>query len=38
MLAWFDDSDFNAVYQEFMRNKREGVKQIGQQILPLDCC
>lgn len=35
ILEWFDDSDFNAVYLEFMRNKREGVKQIGAQILPL---
>jgi hypothetical protein len=35
VLAWFDDSDFNATYQEFVLNKREGVKQIGQQITPL---
>jgi hypothetical protein len=35
LAQWFGDTEFNAVYTEFMRNKREGVKQIGQQITPL---
>jgi hypothetical protein len=35
VLHWFEDQEFNAVYQAFLENKREGVKQIGQQITPL---
>lgn len=35
VLEWFEDQEFNAIYLEFMRNKREGVKQIGSQISPL---
>lgn len=35
VLAWFADPVFNQTYLEFLNNKREGVKQIGQQITPL---
>lgn len=35
LAQWFGQMEFNAVYTEFMQNKREGVKQIGQQITPL---
>lgn len=35
VLTWFNDQDFNSVYTTLLQNKREGVKQIGAQILPL---
>jgi hypothetical protein len=35
VLHWFEDQEFNAIYHTFLENKREGVKQIGQQITPL---
>jgi hypothetical protein len=34
ILAWMDDNEFRAVYHTFLSNKREGVKQIGSQLLP----
>jgi hypothetical protein len=34
VLQWFENPSFTSVYQSFMQNKREGVKQIGQQLLP----
>lgn len=34
VMGWFDDDEFRAIYDSFMRNKREGVKQISGQLLP----
>jgi hypothetical protein len=35
VLRWFEDDSFRRMYDELIGNKREGVKQIGSQVLPL---
>lgn len=35
VLRWFDDEGFTSVYHSLLGNKREGVKQIGSQLLPM---
>lgn len=35
VAVWMEDEEFRTALHQFMENKRQGVKQIGQQVAPL---
>ncbi len=35
VAAWMNDAEFLGAFNEFIQNKREGVKQMGSQIAPM---